>query len=398
MRDPRRGNVRSDSPRAWTRRGDVAAWVPQQAPPSAMKWGQARRLLPWSGSRTPRESNRARDDAARGGSVDPATHGRAPQGDDPGVAGAVEATGDSPGTGPTSRRAASLCVVSGKGGTGKSVVSASIATCLSRFGRTLLVDVDLGVGNAHILQDLTPVRSMIEVADGSATVREVRVPCSTGLDLIPGGSGVSRLASLSPYQVDLMAVGLEELEQEYDHLLLDSAAGISDQTVTFAAACDEILLVTTPDVTAMTDAYAFLKVLLRSRPGSRPLLVVNRAEDEAEAKRVAQRIREVAGKFLGSTPLAYGWIPDDRAVVRSVAARRPVVDSEPDSPAGSALRGLADRLGRRLRGHGMPVGVGASLLGGRARGGSGPDGGPAEPESDSGEERLWAPGGRPVPG
>lgn len=256
-------------------------------------------------------------------------------------------------------------MVSGKGGTGKSVVSASLATCLAKHGRTLLVDVDLGVGNAHILQDMTPVRSMIEVADGSATVREVRVPCSTGLDLIPGGSGVSRLASLSPYQLDLMAVGLEELEREYAHLLLDSAAGISDQTVAFAASCDEILLVTTPDVTAMTDAYAFLKVLLRNRPGRRPLLVVNRAENEGEAKRVAQRILEVAGKFLGATPLAYGWVPDDRSVVRSVAARRPVVVSEPESPAGLALRGLGDRLARRLGGIRAPGGVGAALSEGR---------------------------------
>ena len=258
-------------------------------------------------------------------------------------------------------RAASLCIASGKGGTGKSVVTASLATLLARAGRTLIVDADMGVGNAHILQNLSPEHSFVDVVEGRLSVREVLVHARPQLDLLAAGSGVSRMAGLSNYEMHLIACGLESLETEFQHVLIDSAAGISMQTVAFAAASDVVLLVTTPDVTALTDAYAFLKVFTQRRADCVPLFLVNRAGSEEEALAVAERFRAVARKFLSREPRSVGWIPEDRAVVRSVSAREPVVAADPDSPAAQALLRIGVVLQQELAA-GHARGLGRQLL------------------------------------
>ncbi|MBK7877665.1 MAG: AAA family ATPase [Planctomycetes bacterium] len=296
-----------------------------------MNWDQARKLLRLA--RTRSESA----DAARA-SVDHARHelGAAP-------------------------RAHSLCIASGKGGTGKSVVSASLGTLFARRGRTLLVDADLGVGNAHILHDLCPPHSFVDVIEGRLSVRDIRVNARPQLDLLAGGSGVSRMAGLSPYELHLVAVGIESVEQEYRHVLVDSAAGISNQTIAFAAASDVVLIVTTPDVTALTDAYAFLKVLLQRRGELVPLFVVNRATCEEEALHVADRLRGVARKFLGREPRYLGWLPDDRHVVECVNARSPVVARAADAPFSQAVTELSVRMQQEFAR--VPArGVGRSML------------------------------------
>jgi flagellar biosynthesis protein FlhG len=261
--------------------------------------------------------------------------------------------------------AASLCVASGKGGTGKSVFSASIASCLARLDRVLLLDADLGIGNAHILQGVSPERSLVDVVSGGRGVPEVVTPCGPGLDLVAAGSGVSDMAGLSAFDLERIAEGLARLDPEYAGMLVDSAAGVSRQTLAFAAACDQVVLVTTPDVTAMTDAYAFLKVLLRLRCDLLPLLVVNRARGEADARAVAARMEAVARKFLGRSARFLGWIPEDPAVPAAVNSRAPVVRHAPGAPAALALEALAAAVARELASQ-VPKGLGRSLLHGRS--------------------------------
>jgi len=258
--------------------------------------------------------------------------------------------------------AASVCIASGKGGTGKSVVSASIASLFARRGRTLLVDADLGVGNAHILQDVSPDLTFVDVVEERCEVEDAVVRCSDRLDLLGAGSGYANMAALTPYQMYLIASGLERLERGYRYLLVDSAAGISDQTLTFAAACDVVVLVTTPDVTAMTDAYAFLKVLAQRRSGARPLLVVNRVFGGEDAASVAQRIASVSQKFLGSEPRSLGGLPEDRAAFRSVQRRQPVVEAEPDSDLARALQRVADDIEVEIAVVGSARGLGGVLV------------------------------------
>ena len=258
-------------------------------------------------------------------------------------------------------RAASLCVASGKGGTGKSIVSASLSSLFSGRGRTLLVDLDLGVGNAHILQDVSPARSLVDVVEGRHSVAGVVAPCSGQVDLVPAGSGVPRMADLSGPEMHLLAAGLADLDRDYRYLVVDSAAGVSLQTVEFARACDVVLIVTTPDLTAMTDAYAFLKVLVGRSPRIEPLLLVNRAGSEREAQEVAERILRVCRRFLGRVPRPVGWIPDDKAVTRSVNQRGPVVLKAPEAPASAALRRIAVTVLEEMNRH-HARGMGRALL------------------------------------
>lgn len=286
-----------------------------------MNWEQAQRLLHL------RKSAQAK--AAR-------TGGASPRGESPGLT-----------------RATSLCVASGKGGTGKSITTAALSARLAQLGRTLLVDADMGIGNAHILQGVSPDRSFVELVAGTASPREVVAACGPGLDLIAAGSGVSKMAELSPFELHRVAEALEYLETGYDHLLVDSAAGVSNQTVTLAAASDLCLLVTTPAVTAMTDAYAFLKVFVGhceavGDPRPLPLLVVNRVASADEGAQVTGRLREVTRKFLGRDLEVLGELPDDRAVFRCTQQRRSVLAGEPNSEVGRALRSLAVELAARL--------------------------------------------------
>jgi flagellar biosynthesis protein FlhG len=224
-----------------------------------------------------------------------------------------------------------------------------------------LIDADLGVGNAHILQDLHPERTLIDVVQGRVEMAEARTHCRDGLDLLAGGSGVSSVASLAPVELRLLANGLARLDDQYSFQIIDSAAGISDQTLALAAASDIVLVVTTPDVTAMTDAYALLKVLFSKGYDGIPLVVVNRVTEPGEGERVAARIAQVSERFLRRELRWIGNLPEDRAVVRSVAARQPVSLCEPASEVAHALQQLAlslcDELERAPR-----RGLGTELL------------------------------------
>ncbi len=260
-------------------------------------------------------------------------------------------------------RARSLCVVSGKGGTGKSVVSASMARMFSRKARTLIIDADLGVGNAHILQGAAPKKTLADVMNGSTRLRDVLEPCCEGLEMIAGGSGVARLAALSPQDLARLGDELANLERDYSYLVADCGAGISETTLSFARASDSLLIVTTPDLTAMTDAYAFLKVLGDRRGATRPMLLINRAQDQAEASAAAARICDVSRRFLRFEPEWIGWVPEDRAVFDSVNHRSPLIEYAPTSPAAAALRRIGTIVQDRVDTK-HPCGLGRKLAAG----------------------------------
>ncbi|MBL4771751.1 MAG: AAA family ATPase [Planctomycetes bacterium] len=254
----------------------------------------------------------------------------------------------------------SLCIVSGKGGTGKSMISASLAFLLSEQGNTLLFDADLGVANAHILQGIRPTHTIAEVISGSASVANVVTPCYKGLDLLAGGSGVAQLASLNAGELELLAASLRSVEDRYCHMVVDSAAGLSRQTVAFAAASDRVLVVTTPAVTALTDAYAFLKVLLTRRPHCRPRLIINRVVVPEEGLRAAERLIDVTKRFLGVELQCIAQLPDDRAAFIATQEQRPVVRGGSNGPLEQALRELAVTVAKDLN-RARPRGFGNSL-------------------------------------
>jgi flagellar biosynthesis protein FlhG len=238
--------------------------------------------------------------------------------------------------------ARSVAVVSGKGGTGKSVVSAALAyRTVAAGGRSLVFDVDFGVGNAHILQGLVAELTVAHVLLGRCGLEQVAAVAPTGVRVIPGGSGVVGISSPSWIQLRLLSRGLAALEERCDLLVLDGPAGVADTAVLLAGCADLVVVVTTPDVTAMTDAYAWIKVSTQRDPETRLGLVVNRVRNPSEADAAAARIRTVAQRFLGRDIPCLGYLPEDAAVVESVSRRRPFPLTHPEAPVSAAFESIA---------------------------------------------------------
>ena len=165
-----------------------------------------------------------------------------------------------------------------------------------------------------------------------------------GVRIIPGGSGVPELASLTDLMFDSLADGFAALDQSTDLLLIDAPSGIDRQALLFSLASDQVIVVTTEDITAVTDAYAVVKTVLTRRPNASVVLVVNQARSYAEGMETFQKVAHVTRKFLGRELALGGIIPFDESVERSVAEREPIVVSHPSSPAARAIASIANRV------------------------------------------------------
>ena len=242
-------------------------------------------------------------------------------------------------------RVRTLAVTSGKGGVGKSTLATNLAILCARAGkRVLLVDADLSLANLDLLLGMIPRHNLGDVLSGKRGIEEVVLETPYGIKLLPASSGIERLADLDDFSREKLLRELSKFEESCDLLILDTATGIGRQTLHFASAADEVAIVTTPEPTAFSDAYATLKVLAnRSRCGQ-PFLVVNRANSAQEARRTAKRIQTVAQRFLGFEPELLGHIPEDVTVGTSVLRQEPLVSLFPQSPAAQALLKLTDRL------------------------------------------------------
>jgi len=241
-----------------------------------------------------------------------------------------------------------VAVTSGKGGVGKTNVSANLAVAFGRQGRRVwLLDADLGLANVDVLFGLTPRANLLDVLRAERALADVVLDGPAGVRIIPAATGVEELTALAPGDRLRLLAEIEALEADPDVLVVDTAAGISSNVLFFTAAAADALIVVTPEPTALTDAYALMKVLA-ARHGRREfLVVVNMAAGVADAQAAFTRLARVAERFLRVRVEYQGWIPYDDAVPRAVRTQQPVVLASPHSPASTAFVQLAGRLGRR---------------------------------------------------
>jgi flagellar biosynthesis protein FlhG len=236
------------------------------------------------------------------------------------------------------RGARVVCVASGKGGTGKSILASNLAVLRALRGeRVLLVDFDAGLANAHLLLGLAPQYDLSHVLQGQVRAADAVVCGPAGVRLISGGVGRHILANPTRRELDRLFKALRPLEDDFDLIVIDHGAGVSYATVTHLAAATTLVLVTNHEVTALSDGYALYKRARLANPELRTGLVVNRAPDEGRALSAWERFRNASQRFLGHVPEWIGWVPSDPAVLRSVEERVPVALLDPEAPATRAL-------------------------------------------------------------
>lgn len=239
----------------------------------------------------------------------------------------------------------SLAVVSGKGGVGKSLLTLNLGLALSDLGlRVCGLDADLGMANLDTLLGITPRRGLPEVVRGEASLEDALVRVEEGFLLLPGCSGIAELTELSSSRYERLRTELGKLVRLSDYLLVDCSAGASPSTLRLASAADQLILVTTPEPTALVDAYSFLKILLSTRPTSRIHLVINLARSYEEGTSTYQRLSSVIGRHLGVSATLLGVVPRSRGVDRAVRTQRPLLRLAPSDPAAVAIRQMAARL------------------------------------------------------
>lgn len=248
-------------------------------------------------------------------------------------------------------RAPTVAIASGKGGVGKSTIAVNLSICLAARGlRVTLVDVDMGLANADLLMDLRPAYSLSHVISGTRTVEEVCTQGPGGVRFVPGASGLRELADLTVWQRGQLLSQLAGLETSADIIVLDCGAGIGGNVVTFALSADQVMIVTTPQPPALTDAYATIKALHRAESTAERCLFVNMSNSGREAGEVYTRIAGVARRFLGSSVASGGYMLRDPAVDAAVNQRCPFVIGYPDCVAAACLASAADHLARRMLG------------------------------------------------
>jgi len=243
------------------------------------------------------------------------------------------------------RRASVIAVTSGKGGVGKSNIAVNLAIQLAAAGKqVVLLDADLGLANADVLCNVDLKCNLAHVIARRKELHEVLVPAPGGFSLIGGASGLARMADLSDDDRQRLVDAMGDLERVADVILIDTGAGISPNVLSFTRVADHVLVVTTPEPTAITDAYAVIKVLSRDGGDRRVSLLVNQVRSANEAKIVHGRIAQVAKQFLGVSVLDAGHVVSDPVVSQAVCRRTPFVLGNPNSPASRCVAQLAMRL------------------------------------------------------
>ena len=246
---------------------------------------------------------------------------------------------------------ATIAVTSGKGGVGKTNVVVNLAVALAGMRqRVLVLDADFGLGNVDVSLGLTPTGHLGDVLSGHRSVRDALVEGPMGVTILPAGSGVCDLTDLTPAQWTRLDTALKTLTN-FDFLLIDTAAGVSTNVIELLVSSDQVLVVTSPEPSAVVDAYAVIKILHVSSARPEIGLLVNNVNGSHEAELVFQQLDVAARRFLGRSLGSFGFVVHDPEIRETVSMQRAVVSDRPQAAASRCFRRLAMRvLGTRPAG------------------------------------------------
>jgi len=239
-----------------------------------------------------------------------------------------------------------IAIASGKGGVGKTNLSVNLAIAYAQMGkRVIVMDADLGLANVNVMLNMIPKYNLYHVIRKQKSMRDIILDTEYGIRIVAGASGFSKIANLSEEERQNFINELYTL-QEADIVIIDTSAGVSSNVLSFVAAADDAIIVTTPEPTAITDAYGIIKIIATEIENLNIglKLVVNRVHSVTEGRRVAERIINISGQFLNLKVEYLGCIYDDPIVSSSVIRQKPFLVAEPKSKAAISVQHLVTRI------------------------------------------------------
>ena len=254
---------------------------------------------------------------------------------------------------PIQTHARVITVTSGKGGVGKTNVTVALAVAFARLGKKVLIlDADLGLSNVDVILGASAPGNLFQVIHNGLDLNDVVADGPLGIKFISGGSGIYDLSNLSDSQIQYFLHQVGQFDNWADIILIDTGAGLNRMVLNFVLAADEVIVVTTPEPTAVADAYAVIKAYAAKGGQSPVRLIVNRVRELAEGEGVLNKLAKVSQRFLGLPISHLGFIFEDRMVQKSVTSQVPLMVAYPDSVAARCIDRIAHSL---IFGEDLPV-------------------------------------------